>query len=117
MRGRTLMVTRLMLTYLTIALTGGLGGGALAQQNKTEEQRSTYYDSFPGKKIVFVPMSMGFDLTELWAAQMRSQAHELGYSFGIRDPNWSSDAGSKAITALITEKPNIIVVQNLDVQV
>jgi ribose transport system substrate-binding protein len=111
------MMTRMVLTCLTIALTGGLAGGALAQQNKTEEQRSTYYDSFPGKKVVFVPMSMGFDLTELWAAQMRNQAHDLGYSFDIRDPNWSSDAGSKAITALITEKPNIVVVQNLDVQV
>jgi ribose transport system substrate-binding protein len=102
---------------LTIALTIGLATAANAQQNQTDEQRAHYYDSFSGKKVVFVPMSMGFDLTELWAAQMRKQAKDLGYSFDIRDPNWSSDAGTKAITALITEKPSLIIVQNLDVQV
>jgi ribose transport system substrate-binding protein len=90
---------------------------ANAQQNKTEEARAQYYNNLSGKKIVFVPMSMGFDLAEVWAAQMRRQAEDLGYSFDIRDPNWSSDAGTKALTALIREKPNVIVLQNMDVQV
>jgi hypothetical protein len=35
--------------------------------------------------------------------------------FSIRDPNWNIDAGAQAITSLITEKPDVIVVHNPDV--
>ena len=113
------MIDKWIYRSFALAATMGLLASveANAQQNQTEDQRSHYYDSFPGKKVVFVPVSMDFDLTELWAAQMRRQAHDLGYGFDIRDPNGSGDAGAKAITALITEKPTLIVVQNPDVQV
>src|ERR1700749_4778692 len=62
-----------------------------------------YYSGLKGKKVVFVPLAMGFDLTEGWAAIMKKQAADLGYSFDIRDPNWSTDAGTRAITAIIAE--------------
>ena len=54
-----------------------------------------------------MPLAMGFDLTEGWAAIMRKQAADLGYSFDIRDPNWNTDAGTRAITAIIAEKPDL----------
>ncbi len=59
---------------------------------------------------------MGFDLTEGWAAIMRKQAADLGYTFEIRDPNWSTDAGTRALTALIAEKPDLMIVHNPDMQ-
>ena len=59
---------------------------------------------------------MGFDLTEGWAAQMRKQAARLNYSFEIRDPAWSTDAGTRALSSLITEKPDLIVLHNPDIQ-
>ena len=34
----------------------------------------------------------------------------------IRDPNWNTNAGAQAVTSLITEKPDVIVVHNPDVQ-
>ncbi len=37
-------------------------------------------------------------------------------TFDVRDPNWSTDAGAQAITSLISEKPDVIVVHNPDVQ-
>ena len=37
-------------------------------------------------------------------------------TFEIRDPNWSTDAGAQAITSLIAEKPDVMVIHNPDVQ-
>ena len=59
---------------------------------------------------------MGFDLTEGWAAIMRRQAKDLGYTFEIRDPNWSTDAGTRAITDAIAQKPDLLIVHNPDLQ-
>ncbi|WP_102957680.1 sugar ABC transporter substrate-binding protein [Mangrovicella endophytica] len=98
------------------ALAAGLSF-ASAQNKGLENPRSTaFQESLKGKKVVFVPLSMGFDLTEGWAAQMRKQADRLGYSFEIRDPAWSTDAGTKAIQSLISEKPDLMVVHNPDIQ-
>ena len=77
--------------------------------------RLDYYKALKGKKIVFVPVAMGFDLTEGWAATLRSLATDVGMEFSIRDPNWNIDAGAQAITSLISQKPDVIVVHNPDV--
>src|SRR6185437_15256111 len=69
-----------------------------------------------GKTIAFVPVTMGIDLTEGWAAVMKQQADRLGMKFEIRDPHFSADAGAQALTSLISEKPDVIVVHNPDVQ-
>ncbi|WP_158800979.1 MULTISPECIES: sugar ABC transporter substrate-binding protein [unclassified Acidisoma] len=79
-------------------------------------RRAPYYDGLKGKTVVFVPLAMGFDLTEGWAAIMRRQAADLGYKFEIRDPNWSTDAGTRALTSLIAQKPDLVIVHNPDVQ-
>lgn len=86
-------------------------------QGIEDPQRDPYYSSLAGKRVVFLPLSMGFDLTETWAAMMAKQAKHLGYRFEIRDPNWSTDAGAQALTQIITEKPDLIVVHNPDIQV
>ena len=88
-----------------------------AQDKGLENPRSTMFTkTLEGKKVVFLPLSMGFDLTEGWAARMRSQAARMKYSFEIRDPAWSTDAGTKALQALIGEKPDLIVAHNPDIQ-
>lgn len=73
-----------------------------------------YYQSLKGKKVAFVPLSMGFDLAQGWAAAMQQQADAMGYELIIRDPNWSTDAGAQQITQLISQKPDILVVHNPD---
>jgi ribose transport system substrate-binding protein len=105
----------------TLALAGAMAlasaAPALAQEQGLVNPRSTNFNtSLAGKKVVFLPLSMGFDLTEGWAARMRSQAERLKYSFEIRDPAWSTDAGTRALQALITEKPDLIVAHNPDIQ-
>ena len=34
----------------------------------------------------------------------------------VRDPNWNTNAGAQAVTTLISEKPDVIVLHNPDVQ-
>jgi ABC-type sugar transport system substrate-binding protein len=78
--------------------------------------REGYLRAFKDKKVAYVPISMGFDVAKAWNLQMEKQAKELGYQYIVRDPNWSTDAGAQAITQLIAEKPDIIVVQSPDIQ-
>lgn len=106
-------------TLLATTLALALAGSAVSAQEKgldNHAKREPYYEGLKGKKVVFIPLAMGFDLTEGWAAIMRRQAEDLGYSFEIRDPNWSTDAGTRAITAAIAEKPDLLIVHNPDLQ-
>lgn len=72
--------------------------------------------SLKGKTVAFVPTSLGYDLTDGWNAMIRGQLEPLGVKFVVRDPNWSTDAGAQAITSLISEKPDVLLVQNPDIQ-
>src|SRR6188768_2449760 len=96
-----------------LALTAG---SVLAQEGIDDPTRAPYYESFVGKRVAYVPVAMGFDLTEGWAAGLKEALEPLGVIFDIRDPNWSTDAGAQAITSLISEKPDVLLVQNPDIQ-
>lgn len=107
---------RLFKTLLCASAIAFSGGVVHAQEGIDDPTRAPYYASLEGKSVVFVPQAMGFDLTEGWAAGLRGALEPLGIKFDIRDPNWSTDAGAQAITSLISEKPDVIVVHNPDVQ-
>ncbi len=95
-----------------------LTGATLAQAEQFDDGLAPgYYEAFKGKKVVFLPLAMSFDLPQVWAKGMEIQAARLGYDFSIRDPNWSSDAGAQALTTLISEAPDLLVVHNPDMQV
>lgn len=98
------------------ALLAGLSAAAAQDKGLENPRSAAFFSEMADKKVVFVPLSMGFDLTEGWAARMKNQAARLGYSFEIRDPAWSTDAGTKAIQSLITEQPDLMVIHNPDIQ-
>jgi ABC-type sugar transport system substrate-binding protein len=75
-----------------------------------------YYQKLKGKKVGFVPISMGFDLTQGWYAAMKRQADVLGYEIIVRDPNWNVDAGAQALNQFIDEKPDILIFHAIDMQ-
>jgi ribose transport system substrate-binding protein len=99
---------------LALSLTGAATYAMAAGID--DPRRADYFKVFTGKTIAFVPVTMGIDLTEGWAAVMKSQADRLGMKFEVRDPHFSADAGAQAITSLIAEKPDVLVVHNPDVQ-
>ncbi|HWA44070.1 MAG TPA: sugar ABC transporter substrate-binding protein [Hypericibacter adhaerens] len=81
-----------------------------------DPRRADYFKTFEGKTVAFVPVTMGIDLTDGWASVLEAQAKDLGMNFVIRDPHFSADAGAQAITALISEKPDVLIVHNPDIQ-
>lgn len=101
---------------LAVGATMLLGAAGAHSQGIDDPTRAAYYDAFADKTVAYVPIAMGFDLTEGWAAGLKSALEPLGVKFDIRDPNWNTDAGAQAITQLISEKPDVLVVHNPDVQ-
>ncbi|WP_185933323.1 sugar ABC transporter substrate-binding protein [Rhizobium sp. P007] len=93
----------------------GAAGQAMAER-PDDGMIVKYQKAFEGKTIAFVPVTMGWDLTQGWMAAVERDAERLGYTLTIRDPNWSVDAGAQAISQLINEKPDILIVQNADMQ-
>ena len=90
------------------------GAANVACAAESESPGPAYYEALKGKKVGFVPISMGFDLTQGWMAGMQRQAKELGYEIIVRDPNWSVESGIQAINSLIAEKPDLLIIQNND---
>lgn len=109
------MKIRTLLAAGMMAVCGATATG-WADEGLDNPARDPFYDGLRGKRVVFIPLAMGFDLTEGWAAIMRKQAADLEYTLEIRDPNWSTDAGTRALTALIAERPDLIIAHNPDVQ-
>jgi ABC-type sugar transport system substrate-binding protein len=107
-----------------LKIAGGIALGAVmalssvahAQNSMNDPLRKSHYETFKGKKVVFVPVFMGLDLTEGWSKLMAARAKELGYSYEVRNSNFNTAAGAQTLTSLISEKPDVIVVQNPDVQ-
>jgi ribose transport system substrate-binding protein len=103
---------------LATALVGMLASAGIvhAQQSMEDPARASYYSALKDKRVVFVPVFMGLDLTEGWSKMMKKQADALGYKYEVRNSNFNTAAGAQTLTSLITEKPDVIVVQNPDVQ-
>lgn len=110
-----MIAKRMLMAAALAAATGLTAMTATAQDGMVDELRTPILDGLKGKKVIFVPMSMSFDLPEGWAAVMQKEAALRGYTFEIRDANWSTDTGTRAITQAILESPDVIVVQNFDV--
>jgi ribose transport system substrate-binding protein len=81
-----------------------------------DQFRAAYHDAFKGKKVAYIPLSMGMNAAQGWVALWKRQADELGYQFVVRDPNWDTSVGAQAFTQLIAEKPDVIIIQNPDLQ-
>ncbi|MCB1340699.1 MAG: sugar ABC transporter substrate-binding protein [Pseudooceanicola sp.] len=69
-----------------------------------------------GKKVIFVPITMGISLTEAWARRMREHAEVGGYSFEVRDAAFNTSIMSELLAKAIADKPDLLVVHNPTVQ-
>jgi len=104
-------------TLLAAGLSLAAATAAHAQGKGLDEPfRDGYKKALAGKTVGFIPVAMGFDLAEGWAAGLKQQLEPSGMKVVVRDPNWNTNAGAQAFTALIAEKPAVIVIHNPDVQ-
>jgi len=94
-----------------------IAGGACAQGKGLDEPfRAGYAAALAGKTVGYIPVAMGFDLTQGWYDGLKKELEPWGMKVVVRDPNWSTNAGAQAFTSLIAEKPAVIVIHNPDVQ-
>ena len=101
---------------LSLAAVGlfGLQGTARAQdETKTaHELRADYDKDLKGKTIAFLPIATGVPLMDEWGRVIKTEAEWRGMKFIIRDPALNMSAMQQALTALVDQKPDVIVVQN-----
>lgn len=69
-----------------------------------------------GKKVIFVPISMGISLTEAWVKRMREHAEIGGYTVDVKDAAFNTGVMSELLATAISEKPDVLVVHNPTVQ-
>ncbi len=105
-----------VMASLAAALAAVVAGAAVRAEPFDDGQSKTYYADLKGKKVGFVPLSMGFDLTEGWNAGLQNQAKALGYTVEVRDPNWNTEAATQAANGFIAEKVDILILHPLDMQ-
>jgi ribose transport system substrate-binding protein len=96
--------------------TASPGAAFVTGGNTTERLREHVSQSLHGKTIAWVPLMLGLPLTEEWTHVMRAEAEARGLKLEVRDPNLNTTAGLQAVSALIAERPAVLVVHNPNVQ-
>lgn len=106
------MLFKLGSRILATAAAVLMGAGALVGTGGTARADG----NIAGKKVIFVPISMGISLTEGWARRMREHAATAGYSFDVRDAAFNTGVMSELLAKAISDKPDVLVVHNPTVQ-
>ena len=93
MKWKSLFVAVAALTALAIS-----AGQPAKAQSGDDPGPAAYAETLKDKRVVLVPMAMGFDLAQGWAAYLKREVEGWGGVFETRDPNWSTEAAAQALT-------------------
>lgn len=96
-----------------ILATALLAGSALAAEPR-EELRANFDKALKGKKVAWAPVWMGV-LESEWTRNMKAHFDDYGMQMVVRDSNFKSDVQLQAVSELINEKPDVLIVQNPNV--
>jgi ribose transport system substrate-binding protein len=113
------MKLKQMLAAAAFTVLGALAvhGPAQADDAGTQDPGAAPYEqAMKGKRVVLIPMAMGFDLAQGWAAYLKHEVEGWGGTFETRDPNWDVNAQAQAITDIISgdQKPDVLVIHSPD---
>ncbi|MCP1848149.1 sugar ABC transporter substrate-binding protein [Bradyrhizobium sp. USDA 4519] len=76
------------------------------------ELRAVYDKALQGKIIAYLPISLGVPLSDEWGRVVQGEAEWRGMKFIVRDPNSNPSAMQQALSALVDQKPDVLIVQN-----
>ena len=97
----------------TVALGMVLPAAAQEAGTKTaRELRASADAALKGKTIAYVPIALGVPLADEWGRVVKEEAEWRGMKYVVRDPNNNPSAMQQAVSALIDEKPAVLIVQN-----
>ncbi|HLJ65064.1 MAG TPA: sugar ABC transporter substrate-binding protein [Stellaceae bacterium] len=112
LKGLMAIAIAAILAAPTVARADELSGG-----NSSRELRAKYDKETEGKTVAWVPVALGVPLTDEWTAVMTKEAADRGYKFLVRDPNFNATAELQAVSALIDQHPDVLIVHNPNVQI
>jgi ribose transport system substrate-binding protein len=106
-----------LLAALSATMVFAVSAFTSSAQDAGNPGAAAYENALKGKRVVLVPMTMGFDLAQGWNHFIGEEVKAFGGIWETRDPNWSVDAGAQAITDLISSanKPDVLIVQSPDI--
>lgn len=110
MRVKALLKAGVLVAVATCATVAALADEYDDGQIKTTRQ------ALKGKKVGFVPLSLGFDLPQAWYVGLKEDAAKWGYEVIVRDPNWNVRVGAQALNQLIADKPDVLIFHPLETQ-
>lgn len=87
-----------------------------ASGNTSADLKTKANHDMSGKTVAYLPCAMGISLTESWWQEIQAGAEMSGIKAIIRDSNWSTQASTQAMSALIAEKPAAMIVHNFNTQ-
>src|SRR5579871_6127235 len=104
-----------------LALVAGVAVAALPLVTKAQEEggtktarelRADYDKSLKGKTVAYLPIALGVPLSDEWRRVVQEEAEWRGMKAIVRDPNNNPSAMQQALTALVNDKPDVLIVQN-----
>lgn len=103
---------------VAVTVAGAIGLSALAANaaDGGSELKEKYADAVFGKTIAFLPMTLGAPLMDTWEYVIRTEAERSNMKYSVKDPAWNSTALVQAFEGAIADKPDVIIVQNPNVQ-
>lgn len=110
---------KILKTLMTAAAALGISAfaaNAFAEGIAEDPGPAAYAKALNGKRVMLVPLTMGFDLAQGWAHYLKKEVEAWGGVFETRDPNWSVDAGAQAITDAISSdtRPDVLIIHAPD---
>lgn len=79
-----------------------------------EELRAQFDKALKGKTVAWAPVWLGV-LESEWTRVMKAHFDDYGMKMEVRDANFKSDVQLQAVSELINEHPDVLVVQNPNV--
>ena len=104
----TAVAAGLALAALPLMATAQEEGGT----KTARELRSDYDKALKGKTIAYIPIALGVPLADEWGRVVHEEAEWRGMKYIVRDPNNNPSAMQQALTALVDQKPDVLIVQN-----
>ena len=79
-----------------------------------EQLRAQFDKAVKGKTVAWAPVWLGV-LESEWTRVMKTHFDDYGVKFEVRDANFKSDVQLQAVSSLINEHPDVLIVQNPNV--
>src|ERR1700684_2941430 len=76
------------------------------------ELRASFDKALQGKTVAYLPIALGVPLSDEWGRVVKEESEWRGMKFIVRDPNNNPAAMQQALTALVNDKPDVLIVQN-----